>query len=622
VADPPEHGPCLRGRPLRRALGAGVALALVACQSADTPPGEEIPPAFEDPAGAGQPGLAVPYEVAIEGVEGELLGLLEQVSETRRLADRPPSSFLQLRRRAENDVANLTRALHSRGHYGAAVEVAIDREATPARVTFAVEPGPVYHFRDVAIEVDPAAPELKLPSLADLGIAPGSPAVAQTILDAESRILAQAREQGFALAEAGERQALIEQDAAVMDLTLRLRPGPRVRIGEIRVTGLTDVDEDYVRRVLPWEREQFVTTSRMDEGDTALRDTGLFSSIRIETGNTPNDQGEVPVTVSLAESKHRSIEVGVRYRTDEGPGGNISWQHRNFFGEGEQVELELDASGIGGFLAASFRKPAFFRRDQALITRSRAGYEDTEAYTSRFAGAGVALERELRPGMTLSAGPAFRAAKIEEADGEEEFFGLVSLPVAFDWDRSDNLLDPTRGGRLLVDNEPFVDTFGSGVRFNRARVGYSHYLKVLDEPRIVLAGRVAVGSIVGASRDDVPADLRFYAGGGGSVRGFGFQLAGELDEDDDPVGGRSLFETSFEVRANVTETIGVVAFVDAGSAFEASLPDFEEPLRVGAGPGLRYFSPVGPIRLDVGFPVNGRDNDDPFQIYVSIGQAF
>jgi len=607
---------------LRRTLGAGVALALVACQSADTPPGEEIAPAFEDSAAAGQAGLAVPYEVEIEGVEGELLGLLEQVSEARRLVDRPPSSFLQLRRRAESDVANLTRALHSRGHYGAAVEVAIDREATPARATFAVEPGPVYRFRKVAIEVDPPAPELDLPSLADLGIAPGSPALSQAILDAESRLLAQAREQGFALAELGERQALIEQDAAAMDLTLRLRPGPRVRIGEIRLSGLTDVEEDYVRRVLPWEREQLVTTSRLGEGRTALRDTRLFSSIRIEPGTAPDDQGEVPVTVSLAESNHRSIGVGVRYRTDEGPGGNISWEHRNFFGQGEQVELELDASGIGGFLSGSFRKPAFFRRDQALIARSRAGYEDTDAYTSRFAGAGVALERQLRPGMTLSAGPAFRAAQIEDSDGEEESFGLVSLPAAFDWDRSNDLLDPTRGGRLRVDNEPFVDTFGSGVRFNRARVGYSHYLKVLDEPQIVLAGRVAVGSIVGASRDDVPADLRFYAGGGGSVRGFGFQLAGELDEDDDPLGGRSLFETSFEVRANVTETIGVVAFVDAGSAFEASFPDFDEPLRVGAGPGLRYFSPVGPIRLDVGFPINRRDNDDPFQIYVSIGQAF
>jgi translocation and assembly module TamA len=599
-----------------------LALALPGCQPADSPSEEEIPPAFDDPAAAGEPGLSVPYEVAIEGADGELLQLLEQVSETRRLVDRPPSSVLQLRRRAENDVANLTRALQSRGHYGGEVEVAIDRQATPARVTFQVEPGPVYRFREVAIEVDPPAPELNLPSRADLGIAPGSPALAQTILDAESRLAGQAREQGFALAEPGERQALIEHDAAAMDLTLRLQPGPRVRIGEIRVSGLTDVEEGFVRRVLPWEREQLITTSRLDEGRTALRDTGLFSSIRIEPGQAPNEQGEVPVTVSLAESKHRSIEAGVRYRTDEGPGGNIGWVHRNFFGEGEQVQLELDASGIGGFLSGTFRKPAFFRRDQALIARSRAGYEDTDAYTSRFAGAGVALERQLRPGMTLTAGPAFRAAAIEEADGEEETFGLVSLPVTFDWDRSDNLLDPTRGGRLIAQNEPFVDTFGSGVRFNRARVGYAHYLKVLDEPRIVLAGRVALGSIVGASRDDVPADLRFYAGGGGSVRGFGFQLAGELDEDDDPVGGRSLFETSFEVRARVTDTIGVVAFVDAGSAFEPSLPDFSDPLRVGAGPGLRYFSPVGPIRLDIGFPINRRNEDDPFQIYVSIGQAF
>jgi translocation and assembly module TamA len=144
----------------------------------------------------------------------------------------------------------------------------------------------------------------------------------------------------------------------------------------------------------------------------------------------------------------------------------------------------------------------------------------------------------------------------------------------------------------------------------------------VDEPRVVLAGRTAVGTIFGATRDQIPADERFYAGGGGSVRGFGFQLAGELDDDDDPLGGRSLLELSGEVRVRITDTIGAVAFVDAGSAFQSSVPDFDEELRVGVGPGLRYFSPIGPVRLDVGFPLNRRDVDDAFQIYISLGQAF
>jgi translocation and assembly module TamA len=194
--------------------------------------------------------------------------------------------------------------------------------------------------------------------------------------------------------------------------------------------------------------------------------------------------------------------------------------------------------------------------------------------------------------------------------------------VLYQWDRSDDLLNPTRGGRLAVANEPFVDVFGNDIAFNKSRLTYTHYLEVLDSPGVVLAGRGSVGTLFGAARDEVPADLRFYAGGGGSVRGFGYQLAGDLDDDHNPLGGRSLLELSGEVRVRLTETIGVVAFVDAGTAFSKEVPDFSETLRIGAGPGLRYFSPIGPVRLDIGLPVNKRDSDDSFQIYVSLGQAF
>ena len=201
-------------------------------------------------------------------------------------------------------------------------------------------------------------------------------------------------------------------------------------------------------------------------------------------------------------------------------------------------------------------------------------------------------------------------------------FGLVSLPARLDWDTSDDRLDPSRGGRLKVQNEPFVDTLGEDLRFNRSRVDYAHYLQVHEQPQVVLAGRGAVGTLFGASRENVPASERFYAGGGGSVRGFGYQLAGDLDSKDKPLGGRSLIEMSGEVRVRVTETIGAVAFVDAGTTYASTVPDFDEPLRVGVGPGLRYFSPVGPIRADLGFPLDPRDKDDTFQFYISLGQAF
>lgn len=610
-----------------RLLAGLLTLALGACTlfGGDAP--ETSPPAGEEaglPDGSvAQSGPQVAYEVAIQGVEDdELRTLLEEVSEARRLIDRPPPNLVRLRRRAEGDRQNLERALRSRGYYDGEVTVALDTTADPVRVLFNVTPGPVYRFRDVTIDVTPSVPGLTLPGLEDLGIAPGEPARSEAILDAEAALLAAAKAQGHALAELGRRRAVVDHDAEAMDLTLALQPGPLVTFGPIRIQGLDQVREDAVRRRLPWQEGEPITTDRLAEGRSALLGSELFSTARIELGETPDDAGRLPVTVILNERKHRSIGLGVRFRTDEGLGGNLSWEHRNFFGAGERVKVELDGSFIGGHIEGSFRKPDVWRRDQALIARSRLAYETTEAFNGIALTSRLGLERVLRPGMTLAGGVGFRASRVEDVNGDEDSFGLISLPVEYAWDRSDDLLNPTRGGRLAVDNEPFVDVLGNDIAFNKTRLSYTHYLRVMDSPGVILAGRGAAGTLFGASRGDVPADLRFYAGGGGSVRGFGFQLAGELDEDHKPIGGRSVLELSGEVRVRVTETIGVVAFVDAGSAFSSTLPDLSEPLRIGAGPGLRYFSPIGPIRLDVGFPINRRDSDDAFQLYISLGQAF
>jgi translocation and assembly module TamA len=596
-------------------------LALLVPGYATGPAG--VPTSEVEPDQAAPP-TSVPYVVEIQGVEDRALReLLQRVSETRRLVDRPPPSLTRLRRRAEDDRPRLQRALRSEGYFGATIDLSIDVDAAPVRIAFQVDPGPRYRMRDVAIEVLPPDTVLPLPSREKLGIAPGEPAVAQTILDAETRLVELARARGHALAAAGERRAVVDHDADAMDLTLRLDAGPLVRFGEIDIVGLAEVERGFVERRLPWPQGELITSDRLTEGQRALRETELFSTIRTRLGTTPDEGGRLPITVLVTESKHRSIEVGVRYRTDEGPGGNVAWEHRNYFGRGERVRLELDASPIAGFLIGSFRKPDVGIRDLALLTEAEVAYEDPDAYESRSATARVGLERRFREGMTLAGALAFRAEQVEEANrGRDESFGLVSLPVRFNWDRSDDLLDPSRGGRLRLENEPFVDTFGNGLVFNKSRLEYTHYVQVLESPRVVLAGRSAVGTLFGESRADVPANLRFYAGGGGSVRGFAFQEAGELDDQNDPIGGRSLFEASGEVRARVTDTIGIVAFVDVGAAFTSPYPDFDDQLRIGAGPGIRYFSPIGPIRLDVGFPVNPRDTDDAFQLYISIGQAF
>jgi translocation and assembly module TamA len=597
-------------------------LAVAGAQRGQSQSELQSPPAPEQPA----PGATdFRYQVAIEGVGDDALrSLLLQVSETQRLIDRPPPSLARLRRRAHDDRPRLLEVLRSEGYYGAQIDVALNTSVQPIKVTFQIDLGSVYRLGSVSIEVDPPEPGLTVPSPEEIGLKIGDPAATRTILDAERGLLDRVRARGFILAELGIRRAVVDHDTDTMDLTLRVQPGPLSRFGPVTFDGLRTVEQDFVANRLDWQVGELITPARLEEARNSLRETGLFTSVQIDLADAPDAQGQLPVTVELTERKHRSIGLGVRYRTDEGPGGNVSWEHRNMFGRGEQVAVEADGSFIGAFLLASFRKPDFGRRNQSLLSDVRLAYDDTDAFESKSARARVGLERQLGDGMTVALGVSFLGQEVEDKalDEGSESFGLLSLPARFEWDRSDNRLDPSSGGRLRLENEPFVDVIGNGLLFNKSRLDYAHYVEVVQEPQIVLAGRTALGAMVGEPRGAIPANLRFYAGGGGSVRGFGYQLAGKLNDNDDPIGGRSLLELSGEVRVRITESIGAVAFVDAGTVYSASVPDFSETLRVGAGPGLRYFSPIGPLRLDVGFPLNPRKSDDTWQLYISIGQAF
>ena len=579
--------------------------------------------ASEGPAGEPDES-AFAYEVVFEGLgEGNTRTIIEQISETLVLSDQPPASFSRLRRRAEGDLDRLLQALRARGYYQGKVEVDIDRETSPITITYSFDLGPVYEIGEVIVELKPPTEDdLDLPTPKKLGLEKGKRASSIKVIEAENELLERVKKQGFANAELGPREIVVDHNVARMDITFSLNPGPKIRFGETNVVGNEEVEARFVRRLIEWKPGKLVTPERLQTTQLNLIETGLFNSVRIEPGKEPDEQGRVPVRIEVKEAKHRTIEAGVRYRTDEGIGGSLGWEHRNLLGTGEQLGFELDGSQIGWHLRGEAREPDFLRRRQALVIGSEIAIENTDAFKSRSIGASVGIERSVGKGMDLAAGVKFRALRVEQ-DGDKEDFGLLSLPASYSWDHSNNLLDPSAGGRLSVQNEPFVDVFGNDIAFNKTTVAYSRYLRVKKaKPRLVLAARAKAGFLFGTERDNVPADERFYAGGGGSVRGFRFQLAGELDDDDDPIGGRSLFETAVELRSQFTDTLGAALFVDSGAAFGSTVPDFEEKLRVGVGSGLRYFSPIGPIRLDVGVPLDRRDADDAFQIYVSIGQAF
>jgi len=564
-----------------------------------------------------------PYEVRFLGTKEETLELVKQVSETLRLIDQPPTSFNRLRRRAEDDLPRVLKAMRARAHYAATVELDIDRTASPIVITFQIDAGLSYDINAVIIELDPSSPDdFDLPSRKRLGLVAGKRASTTKIIDAEALLLQRAKNQGFAAAKLGKRRVVVDHNTGTMDITLRLDPGPKVTFGVTHITGNVEVETRFIRRLLAWRQGDLVTPERLEETQLDLIRSGLFNSVRVEPRSKPDEQGRVVVEIAVSEAKHRSIEAGLGFRTDEGVGGSLGWEHRNLLGTGEQLAFELEASQLGWRLSGEAREPDFLRKRQALVIGTEIEVEETDAFDSQSIGASVGIERSIGNGIDLAVGVAFTASKVEQ-DGETDEFGLLSLPTSLNWDHSNDLLNPSKGGRFFVQNEPFVDVFGNDVAFNRSSVGYTRYIRLKKaKPQLILAARARAGFIFGAERDNIPADERFYAGGGGSVRGYGFQLAGELDDDNEPTGGRSLLEFAGELRGQITDTIGAAIFADSGAAFGSSVPDFEEPLRIGVGGGLRYFSPIGPIRFDVGVPLDRRDSDDAFQFYISIGQAF
>jgi translocation and assembly module TamA len=418
-----------------------------------------------------------------------------------------------------------------------------------------------------------------------------------------------------------ERQIVVDHGTKLVAVRFLIDPGSQVRFGATRFEGLESVKENFLRRKIPWQEGDRFNADLLADLQKRLMDLGLFATIRVVEAPSLDEKGRLPITVRVKERKHRSIRAGASYKTDEGFGGKISWEHRNLFHQGERLTLTGVASEITFSAEGIFRKPDFLRHDQALRLSLRLAEDDTDAYTSRNVVSLASIDRNLSKEVTIGAGLGFKRAKVTQL-GQEERYSLLSLPLYLERDTSNDLLDPSRGGRLALKLTPSFVASGESDDFAKGYGRYRHYIPLSKTPHLVLATGVTLGSIVGADTREIPADERFYAGGGGSVRGYAYQSVGPLIGDV-PTGGSSLIELTMEFRLKITERLGVVGFLDGGNVFITKYPDIGEKLFWGAGGGLRYYTPIGPLRLDVGFPLDRRpDVDDRFQIYVSLGQAF
>ena len=568
------------------------------------------------------------YQVNFEGVvNGHMERDLRLLSTTVIRKDQPPPTLGLLRARVERDIPELVLALRSLGYYGATIEGEILDELDPVKVIFHVHTGNMYIIRSVEIEKPEDDLELleHVPSPVDLDLTPGMPADARKILDAEAALERTMKARGYPFARVQNTRVVVDHRTEDVSVTFPLVPGPSAIFGRTEIEGLATVAPDYVNVRIPWQEGDRYNEDLLIEYRQTLSDLRLFSLIRITRAQALEEDGSLPITVELTERLPRTVRAGISYKTDEGFGATASWEHRNLWGYGERLKTAVVISEITQSLEGAFDKPDFLRLEQNLSAYGRIAQDETDAYKSQNFETLLLLNRKLAKGLTVSAGPGFRVSQVDDKSlgSRTREFALLSFPAQMEWDHSDDLLDPTRGGRLKVQLTPYMNTLDTDISFLRSFISYSHYLPLLESPSLLLAGRAALGSISGTSRDAMPPDIRFYAGGGGSIRGYPFQSVSPLDPENVPDGGRSLIEFSAELRWKITETLGLVTFLDGGGAFEPAYPDFSTALRYGAGAGVRYYTPIGPLRLDVAVPLNRRpDIDSAVQVYLSIGQAF
>ena len=566
----------------------------------------------------------VKYKVDFSGSDdGKLVAMLKSLSDAVSQQETLPGNTFQLRRRAERDVDTMTRGLHAEGYYAAEVRFELDTELDPALLRFDISTGEQYLIGDVAIVIsDKPDSFVALFPLQKVNLPEtGNSARAQEVVDAEAGLLRVLREQGYRFANAPDRAVTVDHATKTMDVRYGINAGPLAHFGPINISGLDTVQERVVFAEIPWNEGDEYRESLVERLRKRLYETGLFSVIRIQLSELTSEAQQLPILIELTERDKRTFWSGVDYYSDEGLGVGIGWEHRNIRGLGHRLMFEGRFGQTRIETKAEYRLRNFGREGQTLRLGIEGGEYEPEAYSRTFIRTSAIVDRKLTDRLTGSIGLAFKVSEIEQLD-ETESFTLLSLPTELLWDRSNHLLDPTKGFKLSGHVEPFVDPIDAGVMFLKSGVSVNYYLPLIDEGKLTLAMRAMVGNIVGEALDQIPADERYYAGGGGSIRGYTFQTVGPL-EGDEPTGGGSKIEGSAELRYRFTEHFGVVGFVDGGSAFESSTPDFSEDLLFGAGVGLRYYSPIGPLRLDVALPLDRRDDiDESFQLYLSIGQSF
>ena len=553
--------------------------------------------------------LFINYVVDFQGfMNHETHECLLSNSTLKLLEKEPPASLVALKRRAEADIPNLVDALHSMGYYNAKVGLDIDDYYDPVQVHLIIETGPVYPLLGFEIDI-PNEVEVHL---SELNLTPGCPAYTKTILEAESRLLTLLSERGYPLATIAKRRVVADQEKKGLYVYLTIDPGLQVVFGKTEIYGLETVDLGVIQRRIAWCEGDAYDPEKMGCTEFDLERLRLFSSITIVENEEELEENRLPIQIFFKEACHRTIGIGASYNTQLGVGGTFNWENRNMRGLGERFLIKSDIWQKKQCGTLQYIIPEFKERYQELRFLFEADRELTEGYDEFYTSGSVLLDRSEGPYLRVSYGGTYKQLFSSRSDNNRPSH-LLKIPCYFRY--------TTDEYTMTLRSIPTLNIFPQfAYMINLAT--FTGYYPFFGNDFLILAGKAHFGSIFGSQRINIPPPERLYAGSQCLLRGYKYMTVSPLDKENKPIGGRSMMVYSLETRFKV-DCFGWSFFYEVGNVYKQVFPQLFDKQLQSVGFGLHYYTHVGPLRLDVAFPLEPRKGiDKPFQFYISIGQAF
>jgi len=584
------------------------------------------------------------HKISFEGAPDDLIPKFKILAETDNKKNYFPTRTA-LRRAAQKDASSFRGALHAAGYYAATVDFRIkdispetdltdikDQSNNPKRnskyeLIFEVKPERAFQATEHKITYNDNFTDNRPVSFEAFDLKTSSAADGASLQANQQNFLTKLWDNGYPRAKIIGRRAEANFSDTSAVIIYEFISGPRAMFGDAIIKGIDRTKDDYIRKLTTWDPGALYEKSKTLTYRERLSATNLFSNINVVPGTTQDD-GTTPILVDLAERKHRTIGAGLGFSTSEGPGVRVYFENRNLFKRAERFRIDLEVSQINQSTAFILEKP-LLSLPGSVFLQGQFANATTDAFNARTVDLAAGVAKQWFEGkLETRGGLALETSQITPANGDpEERTFFASLPLSATWNNEDDILNPVKGVRASLVVTPYTGT-ATFTQFDaraRTRFGFG------QQKKLITAFQTRIAGTLGSSFETLPVNKRFFSGGGGSVRGYGFQLVGpvtpEFDDEGQvidliPIGGRSLIEAATELRYSVTQNIQVATFLDTGSVSDTALPDFSNPFFLGTGIGVRYLTPVGPLRVDLAIPLNQREGDNSFQFLISLGQAF